>query len=84
MLFLVIFDPYLSIVESLCHLSGVINMVQFVFISVNLLRLMNAIVIEGNVSPRISFIVSLLDEAVKCGQKHSRYILQMIPPNMVS
>ena len=35
-------------------------------------------------APRISFIVSLLDEAVKCGQKHSRYILQMIPPNMVS
>ena len=25
-------------------------------------------------APRISFIVSLLDEAVKCGQKHSRYI----------
>ena len=45
---------------------------------------MNAIVIEGNISPRISFIVSLLDEAVKCGPKHSKYILQLIPPNMVS
>ena len=64
--------------------ENTIILTQFVFLSVNLLRLMNAIVIEGNVSPRISFIVSLLDEAVKCGQKHSRYILQMIPPNMVS
>ena len=45
---------------------------------------MYAIVIEGNISPRISFIVSLLDEAVKCGPKHSKYILQLIPPDMVS
>ena len=44
---------------------------------------MNAIVVEGNISPRISFIVSLLDEAVKCGPKHSKYILQMLPHNMV-
>ena len=49
--------------------ENTIILTQFVFLSVNLLRLMNAIVIEGNVSPRISFIVSLLDEAVKCGQK---------------
>ena len=43
---------------------------------------MNAIVHDGNVSPKTSFVISFIDEAIRCGQ-HSRYILQFMPPNMV-
>ncbi|XP_052248772.1 mediator of RNA polymerase II transcription subunit 24-like isoform X5 [Dreissena polymorpha] len=49
----------------------------------NLFRLMNAVVHDGEVSQKTSFIVSLVDEAVNCGQ-HARYILQFMPPNMLS
>ena len=52
-------------------------------IPVNLFRLMNAVVHDGEVSQKTSFIVSLVDEAVNCGQ-HARYILQFMPPNMVN
>ena len=45
---------------------------------------MNAIVHDKDVSPRTSFIVSFIDEAVHCGPQQSKYILQFMPPNMVS
>ncbi|XP_060574517.1 mediator of RNA polymerase II transcription subunit 24-like [Ruditapes philippinarum] len=48
----------------------------------NLFRLMNAIVHDGNVSPKTSFVISFIDEAIRCGQ-YSRYILQFMPPNML-
>ncbi|KAJ8313961.1 hypothetical protein KUTeg_008522 [Tegillarca granosa] len=49
----------------------------------NLFRLMNAIVHDCDVSPRTSFIVAFIEEAVKCGSQYSRYIFQFMPPNML-
>lgn len=49
----------------------------------NLFRLMNAIVQDGNITPKTSFVISFIDEAIRCGQ-YSRYILQFMPPNMLS
>ena len=47
-------------------------------------RLMNAISQERSVGPQISFIVSFIEEAIKCGPQYSRGILQFMPPQMVS
>ncbi|KAK3092255.1 hypothetical protein FSP39_000388 [Pinctada imbricata] len=50
----------------------------------NLMRLMNAVCQEQKLCPRISFIISFINEALKCGSQYSRYILQFMPPQMVS
>ncbi|XP_052811866.1 mediator of RNA polymerase II transcription subunit 24-like isoform X2 [Mya arenaria] len=50
---------------------------------INLFRLMNAIVHDGEISPKTSFVIGFIDEAVKCGP-HARYILQFMPSNMLS
>ncbi|XP_076094612.1 mediator of RNA polymerase II transcription subunit 24-like isoform X1 [Mytilus galloprovincialis] len=51
---------------------------------VNMFRLMNAISQERSVGPQISFIVSFIEEAIKCGPQYSRGILQFMPPQMLS
>jgi len=44
---------------------------------------MNSIVYDGEITPKTSFIISFIDETIKGGQ-YARYILQFMPPNMVS
>ncbi|KAL3832581.1 hypothetical protein ACJMK2_024214 [Sinanodonta woodiana] len=51
---------------------------------VSLFRLMMAIVKDGKTSPKNNFIISVVKESIKCGPKHSRFILQFMPPTMLS
>ncbi|XP_061198259.1 mediator of RNA polymerase II transcription subunit 24-like isoform X2 [Saccostrea echinata] len=50
----------------------------------NLMRLMNALSQDSLVSPRLSFIISFVREAINCGSQNAKFILQFMPPQMVS
>ncbi|XP_022343431.2 mediator of RNA polymerase II transcription subunit 24-like isoform X1 [Crassostrea virginica] len=50
----------------------------------NLMRLMNALSQDSQVSPRMSFIISFVQEAINCGSHNAKFILQFMPPQMVS
>lgn len=51
--------------------------------SVNLFLLMNAIIHDPSLTPRTTFIISFIEEAIKCGAQYARFILQFMPPTMV-
>ncbi|XP_064613745.1 mediator of RNA polymerase II transcription subunit 24-like isoform X2 [Liolophura sinensis] len=51
---------------------------------VNLFRMLNAVSKDSQVGPRTSFTVAFIDEAIRCGPKFARYILQFMPPQMMS
>ncbi|KAH9525550.1 Mediator of RNA polymerase II transcription subunit 24 [Bulinus truncatus] len=51
---------------------------------VNLFLLMNAILMNKTLSPRTWFIVSFIQEAIKCGGTHSTFIFQFMPQNMLN
>ncbi|KAL5007754.1 hypothetical protein ScPMuIL_016560 [Solemya velum] len=51
---------------------------------VNLFRILNTIVHGDNLSPRTSFIISFINEALKLGGQDTNFILQFMPPNMLS
>lgn len=51
---------------------------------VNLYHLMNSTLINHALTPRTWFIVSFIQEAIKCGGQHTKFILQFMPPNMLS
>ncbi|XP_067650609.1 mediator of RNA polymerase II transcription subunit 24-like isoform X2 [Haliotis asinina] len=50
---------------------------------VNLFQLMNAIIHDGSFTPRTGFIVSFIEEAIKCGPQYSQSALQFMPPKML-
>ncbi|BFZ18949.1 hypothetical protein BsWGS_21988 [Bradybaena similaris] len=50
----------------------------------NLFLMMNAILMTPTLSPRTWFIVSFIQEAIKCGGQHTRFILQFMPQNMLN
>lgn len=50
---------------------------------INLFCLMNAIVQDPSVTPRTTFIISFIEEALKCGGQYTRFILQFMPPKML-
>ncbi|KAK7489537.1 hypothetical protein BaRGS_00019171 [Batillaria attramentaria] len=50
---------------------------------INLFCLMNAIVHDPSMTPRTTFIVSFIEEALKCGGQYTRFILQFMPPKML-
>lgn len=50
----------------------------------NLMRLMNALSQDSQVSPRMSFIISFVREAINCGSQNAKFTLQFMPPQMVS
>ena len=43
---------------------------------------MSCVIVSVIISPKTSFVIGFIDEAVKCGP-HARYILQFMPSNMV-
>lgn len=50
----------------------------------NLMRLMNALSQDSQVSPRMSFIINFVREAINCGSQNAKFTLQFMPPQMVS
>ena len=44
---------------------------------------MNALSQDSQVSPRMSFIISFVQEAINCGSHNAKFILQFMPPQMV-
>ncbi|XP_012943640.1 mediator of RNA polymerase II transcription subunit 24 isoform X2 [Aplysia californica] len=51
---------------------------------VNLFMMMNTILLNHSLTPRTWFIVSFIQEAIKCGGQHTRFILQFMPQNMLN
>ncbi|KAK6967557.1 mediator of RNA polymerase II transcription subunit 24-like isoform X2 [Biomphalaria glabrata] len=51
---------------------------------VNLFQLMNTILMNKTLSSRTWFIVSIIQEAIKCGGTHSSFIFQFMPQNMLN
>lgn len=51
---------------------------------VNLFLMMNTILMNRTLTPRTWFIVSFIQEAIKCGGTHSRFIFQFMPQNMLN
>ncbi|XP_041367301.1 mediator of RNA polymerase II transcription subunit 24-like isoform X2 [Gigantopelta aegis] len=49
----------------------------------NLFHLMNAIIHHRSLTPRTGFVISFVEEAVKCGVQYSRHILQFMPHDML-
>ncbi|XP_048736976.1 mediator of RNA polymerase II transcription subunit 24-like isoform X2 [Ostrea edulis] len=50
----------------------------------NLMRLMNTLSQDSQVSPRLSFIISFVREAIHSGSQNAKFVLQFMPPQMVS
>ncbi|XP_025096611.1 mediator of RNA polymerase II transcription subunit 24-like isoform X2 [Pomacea canaliculata] len=50
---------------------------------INLFLLMNAIIHDPSLTPRTTFIISFIEEAIKCGAQYARFILQFMPPTML-
>uniref|UniRef100_A0A0B6ZVD9 Mediator of RNA polymerase II transcription subunit 24 n=1 Tax=Arion vulgaris TaxID=1028688 RepID=A0A0B6ZVD9_9EUPU len=46
--------------------------------------MMNGILMTPTLSPRTWLIVSFIQEAIKCGGQHTRFILQFMPQSMLS
>ncbi|XP_059146180.1 mediator of RNA polymerase II transcription subunit 24-like isoform X2 [Physella acuta] len=51
---------------------------------VNLFLMMNTILMNRTLTPRTWFIVSFIQEAIKCGGAHTRFIFQFMPQNMLN
>lgn len=47
------------------------------------MRLMNALSQDSQVSPRMSFIINFVREAINCGSQNAKFTLQFMPPQMV-
>jgi hypothetical protein len=45
---------------------------------------MNSVVQDPALTPRTTFIISFIQEAIKCGGQYTRFILQFMPPKMVT
>ncbi|KAK7109542.1 mediator of RNA polymerase II transcription subunit 24-like [Littorina saxatilis] len=50
---------------------------------INMFCLMNAIIQDPALTPRTTFIVDFIEEAIKCGGQYSHFILQFMPPKML-
>ncbi|KAL8611936.1 hypothetical protein ACOMHN_034065 [Nucella lapillus] len=50
---------------------------------INLFCLMNSIIQDPALTPRTTFIIDFIEEAIKCGGQYSRFILQFMPPKML-
>lgn len=61
----------------------VIFNLMFCFFAANLMRLMNALSQDSQVSPRMSFIINFVREAINCGSQNAKFTLQFMPPQMV-
>lgn len=61
----------------------VIFNLMFSFFAANLMRLMNALSQDSQVSPRMSFIINFVREAINCGSQNAKFTLQFMPPQMV-
>lgn len=51
---------------------------------INLFCLMNSIVQDPALTPRTTFIISFIQEAIKCGGQYTHFILQFLPTKMLS